>query len=212
MGRYINFLIRNDFYECYDFEKAKEYATGVFNRLKQEWDKMPYAADGYAQIRAYAKYPDDIELYFGVTAPWSFWMTLHNGYWDVETCINDYMINYHVNDIASEVYIVPLQCQLICRALGQPEAWICFEDRLNNSQDAPSELNAWFNYAEKVGIKDVSFEDFKNGRIRPGEERHDLIQYDTDSKHKWLVTGTSHPILHFTMSGFEDMVIVLNGD
>ena len=206
MGRYINFLIKNDFHECSDFKIAKEYADGVFNQLKPEWEQMPYVdRESSAYIDA------DIELHFGDYAPWSFWMTLHNGYWAVETCINDYMINYHINDTASEVYVVPLQCQLICRALGQQEAWICFEDRLNNSADAPSDnLNAWFRYAEKVGIKDVTYEDFKNARIMPGKERNDLIVYETVGKHnKSLITSTSHPILHFRISDFEDMRIVL---
>lgn len=207
MGCYINFLIKNDFHESSNFEKAKEYATKVFNQLKPEWEKMPYA-EGEPFVDANEEWPDDIEIHFGEWAPWSFWMTLHDGYWDVETCINDYMINWHIDDIASEAYIVPIQCKLICKALGQPEAWICFEDRLNNSADAPSELNAWFEYAKKVGINDVTFMDFHNGRIKPGEERNDLIKYDKDEKKGWLLTGTSHPILHFKVSEFEDMEIV----
>lgn len=210
MGRYINFLIKNDFHECCDFKKAKEYATVVFNQLKPEWVKMPYIDGNSSAFINVDEESNDIVLDFGDYAPWSFWMILHNGYWDVETCFNDYMINYHINDIASEVYIVPLQCQLICRALGQQKAWICFDDRLNNSADAPSDdLNAWFRYAEKVGIKDVTYEDFKIARIMPGKERKDLIVYDIDGKcNQMLITGTSHPILHFRLSDFEDMRIV----
>ena len=150
----------------------------MFNQLKPEWVKMPYIDGNSSAFINADEESNDIVLDFGDYAPWSFWMTLHNGYWDVETCFNDYMINYHINDIASEVYIVPLQCQLICRALGQQEAWICFDDRLNNSADAPSDdLKAWFRYAEKVGIKDVTYEDFKIARIMPGKERRDLIVY-----------------------------------
>lgn len=207
MARYINFLIKNDFCELSDFGKAKEFATKVFNQMKPELEKMPYAG-GYAHLEADEEWADFISLYFGEEAPWSFWMTLHNGYWDVETCVDDFMINYHIGGIASEVYIVPLLCKLICKALGQTEAWICFEDRLNNSADAPSELNEWLEYAEKVGIRDVTFEDFHNCGIKQEKEEQHLIWYDKDEKNGLLLTGTSHPILHFSMNGFENMEIV----
>lgn len=208
MGRYINFLIKIDFHEYSNFEKAKEYANEVFDKLKSEWDKMPYAEEDDSQIYAEEDDPNYIRLYFGELAPWSFWMTLHDGFWDVETCINDYMINLGMDEIASEAYLVPAQCKLICKAVAQPEAWICFEDRLNNSADAPSELSAWFDYAKKVGIKDVTFMDFHNEQTKPGEGRNDLIKYDKNEE-GLPVTGTSHPILHLNVNDFEDMKIVL---
>lgn len=207
MGCYINFLIKNDFHEMSDHTKALEYATKVFNQVKSEWDKMSYAEENDSQIVTFKGHPDYFQLEFGNNAPFSFWMVLHDGYWAVETCINDYMINYHMIDgIEPKVYVVPFQCKFICKALGQPEAWICFEDRLNNSSDAPEELDAWFEYAKKVGIKDVTYMDFYNGRPKPDEEIYDLINYDIN-KDGFLETGTSHPILHFKVSDFEGMEI-----
>lgn len=134
-------------------------------------------------------------------------MYLRDGYWAVETCIDDYMINYRVNDVSSEVYLVPLQCKMICKALGHEDAWICFESRLNNSNDAPSDLQKWFEYTKNIGIKDVTFEDFKSHRIKPGEEHHDLISYR--SQGIGPQTGTSYPILHFRLCDFESMNDVL---
>lgn len=99
---------------------------------------------------------------------------------------------------------------MICEALGEPEAWICFEDRLNNSPDAPYELKDWLEYAEKVGVKDVTFEDFKQYRIEPDadikEEKKRLINYNWDEYDSGR--GISYPILHFKVCDFEDMVLL----
>lgn len=199
MGRYINFLVKNDFHECLDHEKAKVYATKACEKLNEAWKKMPYADGGEGYVTEYDGYCDYIEVEFDSYSPWSFWMSLRDGYWAVETCMNDYMINNYVYDVASEVYIVPLQCRMICEALGEPEAWICFEDRLNNSPDAPYELKDWLEYAEKVGVKDVTFEDFKQYRIEPDadikEEKKRLINYNWDEYDSGR--GISYHILYF---------------
>lgn len=71
MGRYIDFLIKNDSYECSNFEKAEAYATKVFEILNPAWKSMPYAGnDGW--VEADEEYPDSIEIDFSTQAPWPF--------------------------------------------------------------------------------------------------------------------------------------------
>lgn len=151
MGVYINYLIKNNFHDANNHEKMVEYSTKVMNKVFEEWKKLPFSDD-----YCYVDTDSECEgFYIGDSAPWGFWTYLHDGYWAVETTFNHYMM--HWKDEEGN-YAVMTFCKWLCNVLEQDEAWICLEDHLNDSSDAPEELDKWMIYAKEIGISELTTE------------------------------------------------------
>jgi len=184
MGTYINFVIKNDFFEEGNHDKMYAYSKKTMELVMEEWRKLPFNDDFC--------YVDDFEgncsgFTIGDSAPWGFWPYLHNGYWAVETTINDYMMHWKDE---KGFYMAWSYCCWLCKVLGQKEGWICLEDRLNNSADAPEDLSAWMDYAQKEGIVELTQELMEtfNQENRPFEYREVKIRGRKDCH--------SYPIFH----------------
>ncbi len=193
MGRYVNVLIPHDFHNMQNRQEALNYAKGILDKLSESWKKQPFG-DDFAILEDGEEWGyHDITVTFGENAPWAFWMELKDGYWAVETNFNDYALHWPIKIVKMSGYAFPIWLSWLCETIGTNDAWICFEDRLNNSANAPEELNKWFFYAQEVGIEELTMEMFERA-----DDDHWIISYDKN------ITGTSHPILHYNKKTFQD--------
>lgn len=155
MGVYINFLIKNDFHDSDNYEKRLEYSTKVMNKVFEEWNKLPFS-DGYSYVENYGNECEGFSI--GDEAPTSFWTYLHDGYWGIETTINDYMFPWKDDDGR---FFAKWYCEWLCKVLGVKEAWISNQYKINDlrgSDDPSFSFQDWMSMAEMKGIVELTDE------------------------------------------------------
>lgn len=140
MGVDISHIIRHDFRDVKNRDAALKYTKDAIERLKKNLHL--YGTDDEFEIT------DDYDCFTFSVPVYDVELSLHNGFWDMESFYHYCQIVMHDGDYFW------LRCATfdIARALGQNEAWYAEEYYTwngGNIEDADVPIEDWLLFAEK---------------------------------------------------------------